>query len=73
MINPAHFSLSVKVRKSLAPSSLADPKVRKNIENVEMPTENVVESEVTQNDEQGLVMSQDTVNDLSGKLDLLID
>jgi hypothetical protein len=43
------------------------------IENTEMPTENVAESQVAQNDEQGLVMSQDTVNNPSGKLDLLIN
>ena len=43
------------------------------IENTEMPTENVAESQVAQNDEQSLVMSQDTVNNPSGKLDLLIN
>jgi len=42
-------------------------------QNVEMPMENVVELQAAQNDEQGEVMSHDTANDLSGKLDWLIN
>jgi hypothetical protein len=46
---------------------------KKFVENIEISMENVVESQVVQNAEQGPATSQDTVNDPSGELDLLID
>jgi len=43
------------------------------IENIEMSMENVPESQVVQNAEQGPATSQDTVQDPSSTLNLLID
>jgi hypothetical protein len=63
----------VDVHKSLCRQVSPIQTSEQIIENVKMSMENVVESQVVQNAEQGPAPSQDTVNDPSGELDLLID
>ncbi len=41
------------------------------IENIEMPIEGLVETQIAQSEEQVAAVNQDPVNDPSGRLDLL--
>jgi len=61
------------VHKSLCRQVSPIKTSEKFVENIEMSMENVGVSQIVQNAEQGPATSQDTVNDPSGELDLLID